>query len=76
MQPGERPANMLAFVNALDYQMSAWAHPAFNAVEKEMHNKIWEPDTGHNGTIPAEVLLQQSQTVLQRVLDDYFASAK
>jgi ABC-type glycerol-3-phosphate transport system substrate-binding protein len=72
----QAPKNLKAFVNSLDYQMAAWAHPAFGNIMSQMFGPIWNQTSAHNGSIPVETLLEASQKALQRALDDFWVTTK
>ena len=74
LRSGQEPRNMRAFVDALDYQMAAWAHPAFGYVMDHMFQPIWNTTEAHNGTVPVQNLLETSQKALQRALDEFWAT--
>lgn len=70
------PANMRAFVNAVDYELAAWAHPAFGKVMDYMFHPIWNKDAPHNGSRPIETILEESQNALQRALDEFYGTKR
>lgn len=72
LNPRQPPANMKAFLNAVDYELSAWAHPAFGLVMDRMFHPIWNQDPPHNAAKPMETILLESQAALQRALDEFY----
>lgn len=66
------PANMRAFLNAVDYELGAWAHPAFGKVMDRMFHPIWNQDPPHSGSKPMQSILVESQAALQSALDEFY----
>jgi len=71
-----KPANLAAFVNGIQYQMSTSAHPAWGDIQTLMWNPIWNTDMSHDGSVPTSMLIEESQRLMQEALDQYFARLK
>lgn len=68
------PANMEAFINALDTAGAPWAHPAFGRVMEYMFHPIFNTDPPHDGSEPMANILARAQEALQRALDEFYAT--
>lgn len=66
------PANMVAFINPIEYAGAHWAHPAFGRVMQYMFHPVFNTDPPHDGSEPMINIMERAQAGLQRALDEFF----
>lgn len=68
-----QPRNVQIYLEALDFHQKPSNHPAFGRVFASMFGPIWNTDRGHDGSQPAEYIIEEMHHAVQRGLDDFYA---
>lgn len=69
----DQPRNVQIYLEALDFHQRPSNHAAFGRVFASIFGPIWNTDRGHNGSVPAEYIIEEMHQNTQRALDEFFA---